>query len=135
MIRNIVSVLVGIAIGMAINMLLIQLNFQMLFPMPPGTDMNNPEQFNAHVAGLPHTAFIVVILAHLAQSFVGAWIAARMGASHNMALAMLVGTVALLGGVMAMLMIDGPDWLIIELPLYLVVAWIAGRRATAPLNR
>lgn len=28
---------------------------------------------------------------------------------------------------MSMLSIKGQDWLIIELPLYLVVAWLAGR--------
>jgi len=48
-----------------------------------------------------------------------------------MKLAMIVGTVSLICGIMAMTMIDGPDWLVIELPLYLVVAWIAGRRVVA----
>ena len=131
MLRNIFAVFIGIALGMALNMALIQLNSLVLFPMPPGTDMNNPEHFNAYIASLPSAAFIVVLLAHLGQSFVGAWVAARLGASHRMALAMIVGTVALIGGVMAMMLIDGPDWLMIELPLYLVVAWIAGRRVVA----
>lgn len=127
MVRNVIAALVGIAAGMALNMALIQLNFNLLFPMPEGMDMNNPEQFNAYIAGLPQTAFLVVLAAHLGQSFVGAWIAARLGGTHPMALAMVVGTVSLIGGVMAMSMIDGPDWLVIELPLYLVVAWLAGR--------
>ena len=61
----------------------------------------------------------------------GAWVAARLGTSHRMKLAMIVGTVSLICGIMAMTMIDGPDWLVIELPLYLVVAWIAGRRVVA----
>jgi hypothetical protein len=39
------------------------------------------------------------------------------------------------GGIIAMFMIDGPDWLVIELPLYLVVAWAAGRQVTTPLDR
>jgi len=127
MLRNILAVIVGIVVGMAINMALIQLNSLVLFPMPAGTDMSNPEQFNAYIASLPQTAFIVVILAHLSQSFVGALVAARLCQSHPMKLAMIVGTVALAGGIMAMGMIDGPSWLVIELPLYLVVAWIAGR--------
>ena len=131
MIRNIGAVVVGIVVGMAFNMTLIQLNFQVLFPMPSGTDMNKPEQFNAFLAGLPHTAFIVVLFAHLGQSFVGAWLAARLASSHRMTLAMIVGTVALIGGIMAMFMIDGPRWLVIELPLYLVVAWAAGRHVSA----
>ena len=131
MVRNILAVIVGIFVGMAVNMALIQLNSLVLFPMPPGANMNDPAQFNAYIAELPHTAFILVLLAHLGQSFVGAWVAARLGTSHRMMLAMIVGTVSLLGGVMAMTMIDGPAWLVIELPLYLVVAWLAGKKVVA----
>ncbi len=45
-----------------------------------------------------------------------------------MLLAMVIGALSLLGGVLAMAMIPGPAWLAVELPLYLVVAWLAGRR-------
>jgi len=34
--------------------------------------------------------------------------------------------VSLAGGIMNMMSIDGPAWLMVELPLYLVVAWAAG---------
>ena len=64
------AVIVGIIVGMAVNMALIQFNSLVLFPMPPGTDMNDPAQFNAYIADLPQTAFILVLLAHLGQSFV-----------------------------------------------------------------
>jgi hypothetical protein len=67
MLRNIGAVIAGMVVGMALNMALIQLNSLVLFPMPPGTDMNNPEQLNAYIASLPLTAFIVVVLAHLGQ--------------------------------------------------------------------
>ena len=126
MLRNILAVVVGTVAGMALNMAVIQLNFQVLFPMPAGTDMNDPDQFNAFIASLPVAAFLVVMVAHISQSFVGAWIAARLGKSHPMRLAMTVGVFSLAGGIMAMTMIDGPDWLVIELPLYLLVAWAAG---------
>ena len=52
-----------------------------------------------------------------------------------MTLAMIVGTVALIGEIIAMFMIDGSGWLVIELPLYLVVAWAAGRQVTTTLER
>jgi len=127
MLRNSLAVIGGSLVGMAVNMGLIQLNMHVLFPMPAGMDMNDPEQFNAFVATLPTSAYFVVLLAHLGQSFVGGWVAARLGASRPMLLAMIVGVLSLAGGIMAMMMIDGPDWMMIELPLYLVVAWLAGR--------
>ena len=77
MIRNIVAVVVGLFVGSTVNMALIQLNMQVLFPMPPGTDMNDPVQLNAYIETLPTQAFFVVMAAHLGQSFVGGWTAAR----------------------------------------------------------
>ena len=127
MLRNVVAVVVGLALGMAVNLGLIQLNVQVLNPMPSGMDMNDSEQFNAYLATLPTSAFVVTMLAHLGQAFVGGWVAARLGASRPMLLAMIVGVVSLAGGIAAMMMFKGPDWMAVELPLYLVVAWLAGR--------
>jgi len=136
-IRNTFAVIVGAAMGMAVNMALIMLNAMVLFPMPEGMDMAVPDQMNAYIATLPTAAFFVVLAAHLGQSFVGGWVAARLGSSRPMLLAMIVGVMALAGGIMNMMTITGPDWMYIELPLYLVVAWAAGRmeqnrRATLP---
>ena len=124
MLRN---VLAGFVVGNTLNMTLIQLNMYVFFPMPDGMDMSDPEQFNTFLATLPTAAFLVVLVAHMGQSFVGGWLAARLGKSRPMLLAMIIGGLSLVGGLMAMRMIDGPDWMVVELPLYLVVAWLAGR--------
>jgi hypothetical protein len=83
--------------------------------------------YMAYIATLPVLVFVVIIGDHLIQSFVGGWMAARLGHSHPMILAMTIGVLSLLGGIAAMVMIAGPAWLVIELPLYLAVAWGAGR--------
>jgi len=129
MIKNIFAVIIGLVVGMTVNMSLVMLNAYALFPMPEGTDMNNPEQMNAYVATLPTVAFSVVVAGHLGQSFVGGWVAARFASSRPMLLAMIVGVASLAGGIMSMMSIKGPAWFVIELPLYLVVAWLAGRMA------
>lgn len=132
MLRNIGAVVAGVVVGMIVNMMVIQLNTTLLFPLPPGADMRDPEQFNAYLAGLPALAFVVAMVAHLGQSFVGAVVAARLAASHPMRLALVVGGIALLGGVMALQMYEGPAWMAVELPLYLVVAWLGGRLGQRP---
>jgi nitrate/nitrite transporter NarK len=137
MIRNTLAVIAGLAVGMAVNMALILLNAYVLFPMPAGTSMQDPEQFNAYIATLPTAAFLVVLAAHLGQSFVGGWTAARIGSSRPMLLSMVVGVLSLVGGILNMMTVEGPAWMVVELPLYLVVAWLAGRieverRAAAP---
>jgi hypothetical protein len=43
-----------------------------------------------------------------------------------MLLAMVVGVFSLAGGVANMMTIKGPDWMFVELPLQLVIAWGAG---------
>lgn len=44
-----------------------------------------------------------------------------------MVLAMIVGVISLALGITNMLPLDCPAWMYIELPLYIVVAWLAGR--------
>lgn len=138
MLRNIIAVVVGIVAGSMVNMALILLNSYVLFPMPAGMNMNDPEQMNAYIATLPSSAFLVVLLAHLGQAFVGGWVAARLGASRPILLAMIVGVFTLAGGIFNLMTLDGPTWMLIELPLYLVVAWLAGRleqrRRGAPIT-
>jgi hypothetical protein len=126
MLRNILAVIAGLFVGSLVNMAIIQLNMRVLFPVPEGVDLRDMEQLTAHMQTLPVTAFLVVMVAHLGQAFVGGWVAARLAAVRPMILAMIVGGVSLAGGISAMLMIDGPGWMAVELPLYLVAAWLAG---------
>ncbi|MDF1662351.1 MAG: hypothetical protein P1V97_11295 [Planctomycetota bacterium] len=126
MLRNVLATIFGLFVGMCVNMALIQLNTTVLYPMPEGLDTNDPAQFNAYLETLPALAFVVVMLAHLGQALVGGWVAARLSHSRPKLLAMIVGVFSLLGGIAAMMMFKGPAWMAIELPLYLVLAWLAG---------
>ncbi len=133
MLRNIGAVIVGLILGMIVNITLIMLNGYVLFPMPEGMDMNDPEQMNDYVATLPTMAILVVIAAHLGQAFVGGWVAARLAGSRPMLLAMIIGVLSLAGGVISMVQITtSPKWMYVELPLYLVLAWLAGRMEQKP---
>ena len=127
MLRNILAVIAGLAVGMVVNMALVLLNVYVLYPMPEGTSMQDQEQFKAYLETLPATAFLVPVVAHLAQAFVGGWTAARIGASRPVLLAMIVGVISLVGGIINLMTIEGPGWMYVELPLYLVAAWLAGR--------
>lgn len=126
MLRNIGAVILGLFVGSMVNMGLIMLNMMVFFPMPEGMDMNDAVALQGYIDGLPHVAFIPVILAHLGQAFVGGWVAARIGKTRPMVLAMIVAALTLLGGVLNAMSIQGPLWTYIEMPLYLVVGWAAG---------
>ena len=121
------AVLAGYVVGSTINMALIQLKIQKLYPPAEGIDVADPAQLNSYHATLPGAAFLLIMFAHLAQSFTGAWVAARFSESHTMILALSIGVLSLAGGIMAMTVTEGPGWLLFELPLYLVLAWAAGK--------
>jgi len=128
--RNIAAVIAGLVVGMIVNLALIQLN-TVFFPLPDGVDMTNTAQLKDAVQGMPAAAWILVIAAHLGQAFVGGWVAARLGASRWMMLAMIVGVLSLAGGIANAVMLSVPAWVWIETPFYLVAAWLAGRMELA----
>lgn len=123
--RNVVAVLAGMFVGMVLNMGLIQLNV-VLFPMPEGVGFDDTEAFATYIQGLPLRAFVLVILAHLAQAGVGGLVAAWLGRSRPLLLAMIVGVLTAIGTAANAVMIGAPAWMWLELPLDLAVAWAAG---------
>lgn len=124
--RNVLAVVLGMVVGMAANMAIIELNNRYLFPAPEGLDMADFEQVRAHVATLPVAAVLVVMAAHLSQALFGGAVAARLARSSPITMAMWVGVLSMIGGIAAFAMIGGPTWMLVELPLYLVVAFVAG---------
>ena len=125
MLRNVGAVIAGMFVGMALNMAIIMINL-ISFPMPEGLSMQDQEGFSAWAATLPDSAFILPMVAHLAQAFGGGWLAARLGGSSPMVLAMIVGVLSLGGGIMNAVSLEIPTWMWIEMPFYLVLAWVAG---------
>ena len=124
--QNVLAVLLGLVCGMAVNMALIQLNYSVFFPMPASLDTSDVVAFNSYLVGLPWEAFLLVILAHVLQAFIGGYVAARLTRTYPMRCAMVVGVISLAGGLWAMTLYQGPGWMVIELPLYLLAGYYSG---------
>ena len=127
MIRNIIAVVVGVIVGMVFNMAVVILNTAVLFPVPEGFNWNDPDAVGAYFTNLPLTAFLVVLVAHLGQAFFGGLVAALISRNAAMTVAMIIGVLSMLAGIANMMMVPNPAWMWIEVPLYLVAAWLAGR--------
>lgn len=125
MLKLVLAVVIGLLVGMAVNIGLIMLN-NVFFPLPEGVAMSDPAQMRAAVADMPSESWIGVIAAHLGQSFFGGWVAAWVGKKHPIMLAMIVGVISLAGGVWNAISLSTPAWTWVEMPLYLLVAWLAG---------
>ena len=126
MIRNTLAVIIGLAVGMIFNTGMVLLNTE-LHPMPDGVDFNDAEGKSAYIAALPSMGWLLIVVAHVGQAFIGGLLAAAIGRSASMVVAMIVGVISMLLGIANLMSMPLPAWVWIEMPLYLLAAWFAAR--------
>lgn len=108
-VRNILAVVLGLVGGNLVNMGLITLG-HMVMPPPAGFDPNSMEGVARTIHLLQPADFIVPFLAHALGTFAGVLIAMFLAASRHKAIAIGLGAVFLLGGILANIMIPAPIW-------------------------
>lgn len=130
--RNVLAFVVGIVVGGAMNMALVVLG-PILIPPPEGVDMADMDRFAENLKLLKPVNFIAPWLAHAGGTLVGAFLAAKLAASHGMKLALGVGVFFLLGGVTMVASYGGPLWFILLdlLAAYIPTGYFGGLLAGA----
>lgn len=135
--RNALAVIAGVVIGGMVNMALITVSGKVI-PPPAGVDVTTMEGLKAGMHLFEPRHFIFPFLAHALGTLSGAWIAAAFAATRKMAMALIVGVVFMVGGIMAVLSIPAPMWFnVLDLvAAYIPMGWLGGmlgsrRRATA----
>lgn len=131
-IRNILAVIVGLFIGSYVNMAIITYGSS-YFPLPESVNPQDIESIKANMHLYGFNNFIIPWLAHAVGTLVGAIIAALLAASHKIYMAITVGVVFLIGGIMMVVMIpQTPIWFILaDLGLaYIPMAWIGAKIAS-----
>jgi hypothetical protein len=125
--RNILAVIAGWLVGSVINMALIQVG-HMVYPLE-GVDINDMEALASVMPTQEAQYFIFPFLAHALGALVGAAIAAMIAIKHKMKMALVVGLLFLLGGIMVNYMITGPTWFtVLDIVVaYIPMAWIGGK--------
>jgi hypothetical protein len=127
--RNILAVIAGWIVGSIMNMALIQVG-HMVYPLE-GVDPNDMEALAVVMPTLEANYFIFPFLAHALGALVGAAVAGMIAISHKMKMALVVGFLFLLGGIMVNYLIPGPTWFtaLDLIVAYIPMAWIGGRIA------
>ena len=130
-VRNVLAVITGIILGSAVNMGIIMLQGYFI-ALPEGVDVTNTEslQSSMHLFGPKH--FIFPFLAHAIGTLVGAYLSARIAASHKMKFALGIRIFFLMGGISMVFMMPAPIWFVI-LDLsgaYIPMGFLSGRLAT-----
>lgn len=134
-IRNVLAVIAGWLGGSVINMGLVQLGHK-VFPMV-GVDFNNMEELASIMPTLEAKYFIFPFLAHALGTLGGAFMAARIAATHKMKFAMVIGGLFLLGGIMVNFMLSGPAWFTVVdiLFAYIPMAYLGGNLAEKIIDK
>jgi pimeloyl-ACP methyl ester carboxylesterase len=97
-----------------------------LYPPPPGTNMDDFEQVKKFVAALPLTALVLVLAGWLIGTFVATWLAAKI--ARDPISAYIVGALLLAGGVFNAIKIPQPVWFsIVSFVIYIGATWVGAR--------
>jgi hypothetical protein len=128
--RNILAVVAGIVIGGAINMGIIML-FGNIIPPPDGVDPSDMESIKSNMHLYQPKHFISPFLAHALGTLIGAFTAAKIAISNHKLLALLIGGVFLIGGIMMVVQLPSPMWFnILDLVgAYIPMAWLGHKFA------
>lgn len=130
--RNILAVVAGAVIGSIVNMGLIVIGGK-LIPPPAGVDVTSMEGLRAGIHLFQPKNFVFPFLAHALGTLAGAWLAARLAASRKMLMALIVGVLFLIGGIINVVSLSAPMWFnVLDLVVaYIPMAWIGGKWAAS----
>ena len=128
MLRDLLAVVLGMLAGMAVNMTFVLLAL-FLHPMPEGVDFSDKEAMPAYFAGIPAVGFVIILIAHLGQAFFGGLVAALISRDRPRSMALVIGGLSLIAGVINLIDLPHPTWMWLEVPCYLLAAWYAASLA------
>ncbi len=131
-VRNILAVIAGLVVGSAVNMGIIMISGSIIAP-PEGADVTTMEGLKASMHLFEPKHYIFPFLAHALGTLVGAMVAALIAASHRMKLALAIGLIFLIGGLINVFLLPSPTWFaVIDIVgAYIRMAWIGGKIARA----
>lgn len=129
--RNIMAIVVGLFVGGFVNLGLVSAGPSMI-PLPEGADITTMDGLRESMKLFEPANFLFPWLGHALGTLVGAFVAAKIAATHPVRCAIAIGAVFLLGGITMVVQCGGPKWFIwADLALaYIPMALIGGSSAT-----
>ena len=129
--RNVLALIVGFVIGSVVNLGLVNIGASVV-PLPEGADVSTMEGLRESMEVFTPVNFIFPFLAHALGSLAGAFVAAKLAASHHMKFALGIGVGFLIGGITMVIMCGGPVWFITSdlLLAYLPMGFLGGTLAS-----
>lgn len=135
-IKNIIAVIAGFILGSIINMSLITVSGSII-PAPNGADVTTLEGLTATIHLFEPKHFLFPFLAHALGTLGGAFVAAKIAATHKLIFAISIGFLFLVGGVANILMLPSPLWftLVDLIGAYLPMAYAGYKLTSKKFNK
>jgi hypothetical protein len=132
LIWNILAIVAGVFAGSLVNIVLVNIG-PMVIPLPEGADVSTMEKLQESMALFTPANFLFPLLGHALGTLAGAFVAAKLAASHSMKIALGIGLFFLVGGIAAMQMLGGPAWFLVTdlVASYIPMGYLGGRMADA----
>ena len=129
--KNILAVIAGLVIGSVVNMFFISLNGTVI-GLPEGADISTMEGLKESMHLFEPKHFIFPFLAHALGTLVGAFIAAKIAATHKTKFALAIGVLFLIGGIINVINLPTPTWFstLDLVAAYIPMGWLGGKLAT-----
>lgn len=130
-VKNIAAVVVGIVVGSIVNMAIISISGSII-PPPDGADVTTMEGLKTSMHLFEPKNFVFPFLAHALGTLAGAFLAAKIAATHKIKFAYGIGFFFLLGGIANVFLLPSPTWftLLDLIGAYLPMAFLGGKLAT-----
>lgn len=109
MLRKIVAILVGV-IATSVAVGLVQQLGHYCYPLPEGTNPNDPEAIKKYVETAPFMPLFFVIISYAVGALVGGFVATKIANDGKKSYAILLGIVFLLTSIYMMIIIPSPIW-------------------------
>jgi len=118
--RYVLAVIGGI-IAAVVIIFIVEAASYMFFPPPKGIDMENPEDVKRLIASAPVGSMIMVVVGWAIGAFVGGLVASVISVRHKSAMALTVGLLLMISGIINLYMFPHPLWM-----------WIIGLAVNIP---
>jgi hypothetical protein len=129
--KNILAALAAVVVGSLVNIGFVNIG-PFVVPLPAGSDISTMENLRDSMKLFTPVNFIFPFLAHALGTLAGAFVAAKLAASHPVKFAVGIAMFFLMGGIAAVSMLGGPLWfyvadlLVAYIPMGYLGAVLAG---------
>ncbi len=125
--KKILAVVIGLIVGGIVIMGIESINM-FRFPWPEGLTLEDKDAFSDYVQGLPASALVTVLLAHIAGALVAGLLSTKIAAANNYTLALICGVMLLVGAIVNLFMIPHPVWFMVINVLTIIPASLLGAK-------